>query len=202
MRNTLAISQFFQDMAPIADVAGHPFRKQFDIIRPGGRSLDVTLAGDMSGLPVIILSTLCRHTYPAWYEEELANGGILAIHMWRQGHGRSDPLPNGSDIVQGMADDLIAPLDQLEIKRCPVTCFDASLVDMPGVSLALEEALLGSIAQGIEENCRTLHDAFGDWTADLLACPLPLERYMATKTLAYRWKTSSRPSRTTSLAPP
>ncbi|MEM9343115.1 MAG: sigma factor-like helix-turn-helix DNA-binding protein [Pseudomonadota bacterium] len=129
MRNTLAISQFFQDIAPITATARHPHRKSFDIMRPGGRSLDVTLAGDMKGLPVLLLSTLSRHTFPDWYERELAKNGILAIHLWRQGQGGSDPLPAGSDLVRGMADDLLAPLDQLGIERCPMICFDASMVD-------------------------------------------------------------------------
>ncbi|MEO9516766.1 MAG: hypothetical protein ABJG55_13675 [Paracoccaceae bacterium] len=246
MRNTLAISQFFQDMSVIANVAGHPNRKQFDIMRPGGRSLDVCLVGDMSGLPVILLSTLSRHTFPSWYEEKLADGGVLAIHIWRQGQGRSDPLPKGFNLALGMADDLIAPLNHLEIKTCPLICWEGSTVDalrmshhteghiskimcfssflplrlrnpkltltpwatamseaakmspkvlrmiiiagqkawqavgsrnfarsqlhasaadlhtidLPGVSEALSDVLLGSIAQGLDENCRTMNDVF------------------------------------------
>lgn len=261
MRNTLAISTFFQDMAPVAEVAGHPYRKQFTILRPGGRSLDVTLAGDMHGLPVAMLSTLRLHTFPSWYEETLAEEGILAIHVWRQGRGGSDPLPIGPDLAKRMADDLIAPLDQLGVKHCPLVCCDDATVDglrmvqytgerisrilnfatflplrlrdtdrlripwaiamsraaqtsplllrmiiiagnkawqamgarkfarmqlrksasdlatldLPGVADCLQSALLSSLSQGLDENCRTLYDAFGDWTEDLESCPVPVE---------------------------
>ena len=261
MRNTLAISTFFQDIAPVSDLAGHPHRKQFDIMRPGGRSLDVTLAGDMNGFPVLWLSTLSVHTLPVWYEAMLADCGILVIHMWRQGQGRSDPVPTGVDLAKTMADDLIAPLDHLGITRCPLVCFGGSLVDglrmthhtgdritkilscgtllpsplqsyklqsvpwavamtraaqsssllmrmiiiagnkawqamgsrrfarvqfaasppdlatidLPGMISELDSAFLGSIAQGLDENCRTLGDSFGDWTEDLESACLPVE---------------------------
>ena len=261
MRNTLAISTFFSDMAPVADTAGHPHRKQFDIMRPGGRSLDVTLAGDMDGLPVLMVSTLRSHTFPDWYEEELAQQGILAIHVWRPGFAGSDPLPEGQDLAEGMAADILAPLDHLGIKRCPIVCSDEAIVDtlrmarhtgdriarilsfstflplrlrreeapqipwaaamtraaktsplllrmiiiagnkawqamgarrfarlqlkaskadlkvidLPGVTDALQRALLASLGQGLDQNCRTLYDAFGDWSEDLERCPVPIE---------------------------
>ena len=261
MRNTLAISTFFQDLEPVSEVAGHPHRKRFDVMRPGGRSLDVTLSGDMRGLPVVMLSTLRIHTFPNWDEAKLADAGILVIHVWRQGHGNSDPLPIDAELARRMADDLVAPLDQLGIARCPVACFEASLVDamrmahhtgnritrimsfssflplnlrrmeairipwaiamtraaqtsprllrmiiiagnkawqamgarrfarmqlkaspadlrtvdLPGVVECLQRALLSSISQGLDENCRTMYDAFGNWEDELRNCPLPIE---------------------------
>lgn len=52
---------------------------------------------------------------------------------------------------------------------------DVATIDLPGVPKALEAGLLGSNAQGPDENVRTLRDAFGDWSRDFAACPIPVE---------------------------
>lgn len=63
MRYTIAVSQFFIDLHPVTEVARHPYRKKFDMFRPGGRSVDVTLSGDLSGGLVVYIPDMTQVTF-------------------------------------------------------------------------------------------------------------------------------------------
>jgi pimeloyl-ACP methyl ester carboxylesterase len=129
MRNALALSQFASQLSDLAGVARHPHRKTAQILRPGGRTLDVVLAGDMSGAPVVFLSTLTHHTSPPRVEAELQGAGLLAVHLWRPGFGRTDPPPSNAAYAETLAGDLAAVLTQLGVDRCPLVALNAATLD-------------------------------------------------------------------------
>ncbi|MEM9843412.1 MAG: alpha/beta fold hydrolase [Pseudomonadota bacterium] len=120
MRNTLAISQFFQDVEEAADTASHPRRKRFDLLRQGGRSVDVTLCGDMSGRLIVNISSTTLWTFHAHLEEAFYEAGLCVASLCRPGYGRTDPPPEGMDYDACLAEDVTALLTQTGAERCVI----------------------------------------------------------------------------------
>ena len=113
MRNTIAVSQFFTDIGQVADVARHPNRRRFDMLRAGGRSVDVTLAGDLSGKLVIAIAEGTLFTHPAQVEQAFKDAGICMVSICRPGFGRTDPADSERDYLECFAEDVLALADQL-----------------------------------------------------------------------------------------
>ncbi|MFK7876614.1 MAG: alpha/beta fold hydrolase [Paracoccaceae bacterium] len=126
MRNTLAVSQFFTDVKKVADVAGHPYRKRIDLFRPGGRSVDVTLAGDMSGPLVVYIPDTTQCTFQAQVEAAFLLAGICVASLCRPGFGRTDPPVAGHDYEMCLAEDIAAFQDQYGAKKTPVMAHNSS----------------------------------------------------------------------------
>lgn len=118
MRNALALAQFHSDISKVSFVAKHPFRKSSAVLRPGGRSVEVTLAGDMLGKLVVVIPDITLSTFPAVIEAQYAAAGLCVVTLARPGFGRSDPAPSDADYTQIMADDLKALLAQLGHDKC------------------------------------------------------------------------------------
>ncbi|WP_299970968.1 alpha/beta fold hydrolase [uncultured Roseobacter sp.] len=118
MRNALALAQFHSDISKVSRVAKHPFRKSSAVLRPGGRSVEVTLAGDMLGKLVVVIPDITLSTFPAVVEAQYAAAGLCVVTLARPGFGSSDPAPCDSDYTRIMADDLKALLVQLGHNRC------------------------------------------------------------------------------------
>ena len=129
MRNALALTQFVSQISDLTEVARHPHRKAAQILRPGGRTLDVVLAGEMTGAPLVFLSTLTHHALPPWAEARLQEAGLLAVHLWRPGFGRTDPPAADEEYLETLAGDLAAVLAQLGVERCPLVALNAATVD-------------------------------------------------------------------------
>lgn len=120
MRNTLAVSQFFQDVQDVSEVASHPRRKRFDMLRPGGRSIDVTLAGKMDGALVVFIADTTQWTFHAHIEEAFHNAGLCVASLCRPGYGRTDPPPRGEEYDPCLADDIKALMVQTGTERCVI----------------------------------------------------------------------------------
>ncbi len=120
MRNTLAVSQFFQDVDEAANTAAHPRRKRFDMLRKGGRSIDVTLAGDMSGTLIVNIASTTLWTFHAHLEEAFFDAGLCVASLCRPGYGRTDPPPEGMDYDACLAEDVAALLTQTGTERCVI----------------------------------------------------------------------------------
>ncbi len=126
MRNTLAVSQFFSDVKKVADVAGHPYRKRIDLFRPGGRSVDVTLAGDFSGKLVIYIPDTTQCTFQPEVEAAFRAVGLCVASLCRPGFGRTDPPPKGQDYEECLAEDIAAFQDQYGAQKTPIMAHNTS----------------------------------------------------------------------------
>lgn len=126
MRNTLAVSQFFTDVKKVADVAGHPYRKRIDLFRPGGRSVDVTLAGDLSGNLVIYIPDTTQCTFQPSVEAAFRQAGLCVASLCRPGFGRTDPPAPGQDYEACLAEDIVAFQDQYGAKKSAVMAHNSS----------------------------------------------------------------------------
>ena len=128
MRNTIAISQFFIDMDQVTEVARHPFRKRFDVFRPGGRSVDVTLAGDLSGDLVVYIPDMSQVTFQANVEDAFRKAGICVASLCRPGFGRTDPPPEGMGYEECLADDIAAFQDQYGVSSSALMAHNTSTI--------------------------------------------------------------------------
>lgn len=117
MRNTIAVSQFFTDIGNVADVARHPNRRRFDMLCEGGRSVDVTLTGDMRGPLVISIPDATQFLFPARVEEAFKAAGLCVAFLCRPGTGQTDPALDGQDYIDCLAEDVTALLDHLKKKK-------------------------------------------------------------------------------------
>ena len=126
MRNTLAVSQFFTDVKKVADVAGHPYRKRLDLFRAGGRSVDVTLAGDLNGELVIYIPDTTQCTFQPSIEAAFRQAGICVASLCRPGFGRTDPPAPGQSYEVCLAEDIMAFQDQYGVKKSAVMAHNSS----------------------------------------------------------------------------
>jgi len=117
-RTALSISQFVDKVSDIAKVLRHPHRKRVDIVRPGGRSVEIIISGDHSGKPIIYFPCIFSYTFSARVEQLFHDAGICALSVCRPGHGDTDPAVDGKTYFETAADDICAILDQLGHKTC------------------------------------------------------------------------------------
>ncbi|MFK7868623.1 MAG: LuxR C-terminal-related transcriptional regulator [Roseobacter sp.] len=117
MRNTIAVSQFFTDIGDVADVARHPDRRRFDMLAPGGRLVDVTLTGDMSGPMIVCIPDASQFLFPARIEKAFRQAGLCVAFVCRPGTGRTDAAPAGQDYIECLGADVVCLLDQMRKTR-------------------------------------------------------------------------------------
>jgi pimeloyl-ACP methyl ester carboxylesterase/DNA-binding CsgD family transcriptional regulator len=113
VRLALGISQFIADVEPLAEVASHPYRRQVQVLRPGGRCVDVSQAGDFAGSVVIYLAECTLNTFAAMVEAKFHEAGLCVVSVSRPGYGATSPSPEGSNDLECMAADVEAVIDQL-----------------------------------------------------------------------------------------
>lgn len=112
MRNALAVSQFQNDIQQVAVVAKHPHRKHLNILRAGGRSVEVGLAGDLAGDLVVFVPDTTLFMFQPEIEAAFARAGLCVATVSRPGFGATDPAPEGT-FDATMAADIVAVQDQL-----------------------------------------------------------------------------------------
>lgn len=117
-RNALSVSQFVDKISEITKVLRNPHRNQVDLIRPGGRSVEVTICGDRTGKPLIFMQSLYTYTFEARIEKAFHDAGICLLCICRPGYGNTDPAPDGKTYIETIADDMSALLDQLGHDKC------------------------------------------------------------------------------------
>ncbi len=136
MRNTFAVSQFFTDVKKVADVAGHPHRKRIDLFRQGGRSVDITLAGDLDGDLVVYIPDTTQCTFQAVIEAAFKEAGLCVASLCRPGFGRTDPPASGTGYDECLAEDITAFMDQYGVEKAAVmghntsSCFAYRMGDL------------------------------------------------------------------------
>lgn len=114
VRNALALTQFQVDIEQVAAVARHPHRKRFNLMRKGGRSVEVVLAGDMNGKLVVFVPDITVYSFSPTNEANLASHGLCFATVARPGYGGTDPAPEGEHDAT-MAADIVALQDQFGV---------------------------------------------------------------------------------------
>ena len=117
-RNALSVSQFVDKIDDIAQVLRHPYRKRVDLVRPDGRSVEVTITGDIRGAPVVFLQDAMCYTFQSHIEKAFHDAGICVLSICRPGYGDTDPGPEGESVYETIAGDMKALLQQLGHDSC------------------------------------------------------------------------------------
>lgn len=127
MRSSQAMSRFADEIGGLAQVTGRPTRKRFDVMRPGGRSVDILRCGAPDGQPVIFMHGAFAHSFPATVEAAFRGAGLTVYIIGRPGFGKSDPAPRGASRDQVVADDVAAVLTQIGVARAPFFAHSAGV---------------------------------------------------------------------------
>lgn len=116
LRVAIALTQFVETFEPVADAAAHPYRKRFELIRPGARRVEVVLAGDFTGETVLFIPDITQFTFQPEFEARMKAAGICMVSVARPGHGRTDPPPDNEAYDTCLLGDLKAVQDQLGVE--------------------------------------------------------------------------------------
>lgn len=145
LRNALSVSQFVDQIEEIADVMRHPHRKRVDVVRPGGRSVEVTMAGDLSGKPIVFLQNCVAYTFEGKVEQVFRDMGFCVLSVCRPGYGDTDPPIDGDDYLGTFASDIEALLDQLGHDQCMILSSNISSAVMYHASCYFSSRVRGLI---------------------------------------------------------
>ena len=118
LRNALSVSQFADQIEEIANVMRHPYRKRVDIVRPGGRSVEVTMSGAFGGKPIVLIQSGVRYTFQSKTEHAFREANLCVLSICRPGFGDTDPAPADQQPDETFAGDLGSLLDQLGYTKC------------------------------------------------------------------------------------
>ncbi|SFS04971.1 helix-turn-helix domain-containing protein [Yoonia litorea] len=117
LRAILTDSSLVEDMRPMLDLSEHPDRVEANILRPGGRVVEVVIAGDRQGIPIIVCPSTVLRTFPASAEHAFKQAGIQVISVMAPGFGKTSPECPGEDDLRVAADDILAVMDQLGLSQ-------------------------------------------------------------------------------------
>lgn len=126
LRTVLSISDFSKSIGEIVDTVNHPHRRRADLLREGGRIVEVTLMGDTKGKPVLTMANASSYTFNAKIEQALYDAGLYIISLCAPGCGRTDLMPEGMSRMDCLAMDSAAVLDQLNIYRCTMMAYNSN----------------------------------------------------------------------------
>jgi len=126
LRTVLSISDFTKGIGEIVDAVNHPHRRRAEVLREGGRMIEVTLMGDTKGKPMLTIANAANYTFNAIVEQALYDAGLYIISICAPGCGRTDPVPEGMNRIECVSEDSLAVLDQLRINSCTMLAYNAN----------------------------------------------------------------------------
>lgn len=126
LRITLSVAGFVSDIGEIANASVHPHRRKAEALRAGGRLVEITQMGDMSGKPILMIANVSNYTFNARVEQQLFDAGLYVISVCAPGCGKTNPAPKGESRRECIRDDIEAVLKQLGIKRCPILVYNSN----------------------------------------------------------------------------
>ena len=141
LRTTLSLSDFNTEIEKLSTVLAHPFRRPANIMRDGGRMVDVCFCGDPAGTPLLHIPTAATNRFNSTVEEILFRAGIYLITVCPPAHGATDPAPPGDNRRKCYADDIEAVLDMLNINNCPVVVTSAGTYGAFDLAAALPDRI-------------------------------------------------------------
>ena len=144
-RNALSVSQFVDKVEAIADVLRHPHRKRVNVMRPGGRSVEITLSGDFNGQPFVFINSTVNYTFERKIEQIFFEAGICIFSICRPSTGDTDPPMEGVTAIETSAQDIEAVMDQLGHSKFFLMTSNLTIAFMYRVAQRLSERLHGII---------------------------------------------------------
>jgi pimeloyl-ACP methyl ester carboxylesterase/DNA-binding CsgD family transcriptional regulator len=145
----------------------------FQLIRArDGRRLEWLEFGDPQGAPLLYMHLdLGLTRWPASAERAAKLRGIRVIVPVRAGYGRSDLHAKGQDHIEGVAQDYLAILDHLAIKRCAILSMGADLRFALCLSLRRHGMVSGILGCSAQLPLRTSaqYDRMDKWQRFILA---------------------------------
>lgn len=145
LRNVLSVSRFVDQVQEIGEIIRHPYRKRVDLVRPGGRSVEVTMAGDLTGYPIVFFQSGITYTFESKIEREFRDGGYCILSICRPGYGDTDQGPSHEDNHNTFAADLCSLLDQLGHPECLIMSSNLSSAVMYEISSFINDRVSGII---------------------------------------------------------
>ena len=126
LRTVLSISDFSKSIGEIVDAVNHPHRRRAEVLREGGRIVEVTLMGDTKGKPILTIANAANYTFNATIEQALHDAGLYIVSLCAPGCGRTDAAPEGMSRMDCLSMDSAAVLDQLNVQRCTMMAYNAN----------------------------------------------------------------------------
>lgn len=120
LRMLLGVSYLFSLTEMIAPKEQRTIGRKVQVMRPHGRFVDVNLYGKPDGKPFIVLPSLFGMPVTREIEAELKARSLLMIGIWRPGFSETTKPHENDSLYQCLADDVVAVLDSIEIRQCPL----------------------------------------------------------------------------------
>lgn len=95
----------------------HPDRIEASVLRPGGRVVEVIVAGDPKGYPIILLPSPSLRSWPAKTEGLFRQAGVQCITIVGPGFGKTSQPQAGEARIDCAIGDVLAVMDQLGLTR-------------------------------------------------------------------------------------
>jgi len=130
IRKIVLLTHFMQSIKSISRLTNYPHRKKVNLLRPGGRTVEAFLSGDVDGDVVISIPSFSTRTYAPSIEKRFAERGICMATLVRPGCGATDRALPGQNKEGVFKQDTEALLDRLGAQRAVVVahgtaCFAA-----------------------------------------------------------------------------
>ena len=88
--------------------------------RPGGRTLQVAIAGDRAGPAIVLLAFAGQRCFPASFEKQLFEANLQLLSLSPPGYGATSKPNKDEDFAEVACGDYIALLDQLGIEKAVI----------------------------------------------------------------------------------
>lgn len=137
MRHLIMSFSFADQNFRLEKAASHPYRQEFQMLRPKGRSVDLLISGDKTGELVIFLTAPCMHGFSHRIESKFMRAGLCVVSLARPGYGRTSMPAEGQEIGACLADDVEAVLKQLEMPNTTLVTSRNSFV--PALDVAIRK---------------------------------------------------------------
>ena len=118
LRLLLGISYIYSQLNLLVSKPESLEAKKIELIRPGGRFLEVRLLGDTKGTPFIYLYSIFGLPVTPQIQEFLQKNNLLMLGISRPGFGGTSIPLKQQDLYQCLADDVCAVMDSMQIEKC------------------------------------------------------------------------------------
>ncbi len=110
-------SKVIENAGQVIAKSQHPDRIEASVLRPGGCVVEVVVAGDPKGYPIILLPSPSLRTWPAKTEGLFKQAGVQCITIVGPGFGKTSQPEAGASRIDCATGDVLAVMDQLGLTR-------------------------------------------------------------------------------------
>ncbi|GAB5445567.1 bifunctional helix-turn-helix transcriptional regulator/alpha/beta hydrolase [Gymnodinialimonas sp.] len=128
VREVVAGAMFQSFVPKVANASKHPHRRELHMLRPGGRTLEVIVSGDVKGKPVFMLASAGPQKFAPQKTKKFKDAGVCIYSISPPGLGYTDPEPEGTCRMDCLAEDVASVMDQLGVSSVPFLCLGSNLV--------------------------------------------------------------------------